>query len=216
MLKTNKKNLKGLYAITDPSLMGDELIAMAEQTILGGTKILQYRNKSAPIKQQEQEALSLCKLCNHHDVIFIVNDNIDLAIKVNADGVHLGQKDTQLQEARKRLCENKIIGVTCNNQIKFAETAQEQGADYVAFGRFFNSQTKPSAPHAELSLLTQARKKITVPIVAIGGITPESVPLLLNEGVDMLAVIQGIFGQTDILKATRQFVEIIDSPRTSV
>jgi len=196
--------------------MGDQLIVMAEQSILGGIKILQYRNKTAPLEQQEQEALSLRKLCNVHNVIFIINDNVELAIKVNADGVHLGQKDTRLPEARKRLGENKIIGVTCNNKIEFALTAQKQGADYVAFGRFFNSQTKPSAPHADISLLTQARKIITVPIVAIGGITPKSVPSLLSEGVDMLAVIQGIFGQTDILKATRQFVEIIDSPRTSV
>ena len=212
-MKNNNKILKGLYAITDPELMGLELIEKTEQAILGGIKILQYRNKTTSLEQQEQEASSLCKLCDEHDVLFIINDNVELAIKVNADGVHLGQKDTQLQQARKLLGKNKIIGVTCNNQIEFAQAAQEQGADYVAFGRFFNSLTKPSAPHAELLLLSKARKQITVPIAAIGGITPESAPLPLNEGVDMLAVIQGIFGQTDILKATRQFVEIIDSPK---
>ncbi len=212
----NKNILQGLYAITDPELMGADLAEKAEQAILGGIKILQYRNKTASIEQQELEASSLCKLCNKHDVLFIINDNIELAIKVNADGLHLGQKDTQLQQARKLLGENKIIGVTCNNKIEFAQTAQGQGADYVAFGRFFNSLTKPSAPHAELSLLSEARKQITVPIVAIGGITPESAPFLLNEGADMLAVIQGIFGQADILNATRQFVEIIDSPKASV
>lgn len=211
-----KNILKGLYAITDPELMGADLVAKAEQAILGGINILQYRNKTMPLKQQEQEALSLSKLCHQHGITFIINDNIELAIKVNADGVHLGQKDTQFQAARKRLGENKIIGVTCNNQIEFALTAQEQGADYVAFGRFYNSKTKPSAPHAEISLLTEARKQITVPIVAIGGITPESAPSLLNEGVDMLAVIQSIFGQTDILNATRQFVEIIDSRKASL
>ncbi len=211
-----KNILKGLYAITDPELMGADLVAKAEQAILGGINILQYRNKTMPLKQQEQEALSLSKLCHQHGITFIINDNVELAIKVNADGVHLGQKDTQFQAARKRLGENKIIGVTCNNQIEFALTAQEQGADYVAFGRFYNSKTKPSAPHAEISLLTEARKQITVPIVAIGGITPESAPSLLNEGVDMLAVIQSIFGQTDILNATRQFVEIIDSRKASL
>jgi len=212
----NKNILQGLYAITDPDLMGADLVAKAEQAILGGIKILQYRNKTAPLEQQEQEASSLCKLCDEHNVVFIINDNVELAIKVNADGVHLGQKDTQLQQARNLLGKNKIIGVTCNNQVEFAQMAQEQGADYVAFGRFFNSLTKPSAPHAELSLLSEARKKITIPIAAIGGITPESAPLLLNEGVDMLAVIQGVFGQTDILNATRQFVEIIDSPKASL
>ena len=210
----NKNNiLNGLYAITDPELMGVDLIKKAEQAVLGGIKILQYRNKTAPLKQQEQEASILARLCNEHDVTFIINDNVELAIKVSADGVHLGQKDTHLQQARKLLGENKIIGVTCNNQVELAQEAQAQGADYVAFGRFFNSLTKPSAPHAEVSLLSEARKRFTIPIVAIGGITHESAPLLLNEGADMLAVIQGIFGQADILKATRQFVEIIDSPK---
>ena len=212
-MKPKNKTLKGLYAITDPNLIGDDIVTKAEQSILGGIKILQYRNKSATIEQQVQEADALCKLCNEHGVIFIINDNAELALKVNADGVHLGQNDTQLHDARNLLGEDKIIGVNCNNKIEFALTAQAQGADYVAFGRFYNSQTKPSAPHAKLSLLTEAREKITIPIVAIGGITPESAPALLNEGVDMLAVIQGVFGQADILNATRQFVEILDSPK---
>lgn len=148
-----------------------------------------------------------------NNVLFLINDDVELALKVDADGVHLGQTDTQLQQARSALGENKIIGITCHNEIELANEAQKKGADYIAFGRFFSSKTKPSAPTAELSILSQARKSITLPIVAIGGITPDSAPLLLQEGVDMLAVIHGIFGQKDILKATRQFVEIIDSPQ---
>ena len=206
-----KEQLKGIYAITDAKLMGQDLVSKTEQAILGGIKILQYRNKTASLKQQEREALELASLCRKNNVVFIINDNVELAIKVNADGVHLGQQDTHLQQARKLLGDNKIIGVTCNNKIELAKTAQQQGANYVAFGRFFNSLTKPSAPAAELSLLSEARKFITIPIVAIGGITQESALSLMNEGVDMLAVIHGIFGQEDILKATRQFVGIIDS-----
>lgn len=205
------KILKGIYAITDPKLMGDDIILKAEQAILSGINILQYRNKTASIEQQEQEAHKLAKLCKNHNVIFIINDNVELANKVDADGVHLGQKDTQLQHAREQLGTNKIIGVTCNNQIEFALTAQQQGADYVAFGRFFKSFTKPSAPQAELSLLNEARKSITIPIVVIGGITHESAPLLLEHDIDMLAVIEGIFGQIDITKATQQFVDIFNS-----
>lgn len=151
-----------------------------------------------------------------NNVTFIINDNVELAIKVNADGVHIGQEDTQLRQARKLLGENKIIGVTCNNQINLAQDAQEQGANYVAFGRFFTSLTKPSAPQAKLSLLNEAKKILHIPIVAIGGITQEFAPLLLKEGVDMLAVIHGIFGEKDILDATRQFVAIIDSPNDPV
>jgi len=211
--------LKGLYAITDPKLMGTDLVAMVEFSISGGINILQYRNKIATLAQQEQEARTLAKLCKKHNVLFIINDNVELAIKVNADGVHLGQKDTHIQKARKQLGKNKIIGVTCNNQIELAQVAQAQGADYVAFGRFYNSITKPSAPQAELSLLSEARKTISIPIVAIGGITRELAPSLLKEGVDMLAVIQGIFGQPDILEATRQLVELfntIDTPHSDL
>lgn len=210
-MNIKNKTLHGLYAITDPKLMGEEIIAKAKQAILGGINILQYRNKTATLEQQEQEARDLAKLCKNHKILFIINDNVDLAIKVNADGVHLGQKDIHFQEAREHLGKNKIIGVTCNNQIEFALTAQQQGADYVAFGRFFTSSTKPSAPQAELSLLNEARKSITIPIVAIGGITHEYAPLLLQHDVDMLAVIEGIFGKPDIVQATRQFVDIFSA-----
>ncbi|MCW8900503.1 MAG: thiamine phosphate synthase [Gammaproteobacteria bacterium] len=205
------KSLHGLYAITDPQLMGEEIIVKAEQAILGGINILQYRNKTASPEQQKNEARELAKLCNKHNVVFIINDNVDLAINVNADGVHIGQKDTQLQQARERLGNNKIIGVTCNNQIELALIAQREGADYVAFGRFFTSLTKPTAPQAELSLLSEARKSITIPIVAIGGITHKTAPLLLEHDIEMLAVIQGIFAKPDILNATQQFVDIFSA-----
>ena len=207
----NKKDLNGLYAITDPSLLQDDLIHKAEQAIIAGINILQYRNKIASVEQQEQEALALATLCKKNNILFLINDNIELAVKVNADGVHLGQSDAKLQQARKILGENKIIGITCHNKIELAIEAQQKGADYVAFGRFFNSETKPSAPAAELSLLSEASKVITLPIVAIGGISPESAPLLLKKGADMLAVIHGIFGQKDILKATQQFVDAMKS-----
>lgn len=215
---SKKRNLKGLYAITDSEPMTTELIAKITQAILGGIKILQYRNKAAGSEQQEQDAHTLAKLCKNHNIIFIINDNVELALKVDADGVHLGQKDTNIKQARELLGENKIIGVSCNNKIEAALTAQQQGADYVAFGRFFTSATKPSAPQAKLSLLSEAKQLISIPIVAIGGITPEVAPQLLKQGADMLAVVQGIFAQEDILTTTHKFVEIfntMDSPKAS-
>ena len=208
--------LKGLYAITDSKLMGADLISKTELAILGGINILQYRNKTASETQQEQEAQELSELCKKNNVLFIINDNVDLALKVNADGVHIGQKDTHFTQAREQLGEDKIIGVTCNNKVELAQTAQQQGANYVAFGRFFNSETKPLAPTAQISILNEARKKISIPIVAIGGITPTTAPLLLKEGADILAVVHGIFGQENITNATRQFIEIIGSPTASV
>ena len=208
--------LSGLYAITDSKLMGSDLISKTEQAILGGINILQYRNKTAHSEQQEQEALKLAQLCKKNNVLFLINDNVELALKVNADGVHLGQEDTPLQQAREQLGKDKVIGVTCHNKVELAVEAQKNGADYVAFGRFFNSKTKPSAPPADLSLLSESKKSISLPIVAIGGITQETAPLLLEEGVDMLAVIHGIFAQDDILSATHQFVGIIDSTKASL
>ncbi len=212
----NKNNLHGLYAITDPALMQDKLIEKTQLAIKGGINILQYRNKTAPLEQQESEAKMLANMCHENNVLFIINDNVELALKVNADGVHLGQKDTDTTQARKQLGENKIIGVTCHNKIDFAVTAQQQGADYVAFGRFYTSLTKPDAPQAELALLNEARKIISIPLVAIGGITHDTALPLLQNGADMLAVVQGVFAQEDILAATRQFVKIIDSPDASV
>lgn len=209
----SKDNLHGLYAITDPELMGDDLIHKVQLAIEGGINILQYRNKTATLEQQESEAKSLATLCHNNNVLFIINDDVELAIKVNANGVHLGQKDAGIKQARQQLGKNKIIGITCHNKIELARQAQEHGADYIAFGRFFTSLTKPNAPQADLPLLTEARKVITIPIVAIGGITHESASSLLQEGADMLAVIQGLFGQDDILEATQQFVKIIDSPK---
>lgn len=207
----NNVLLSGLYAITDPKLMGGELIAKSQQAISAGINILQYRNKLAAIETQEKEALELAELCKKNNVLFIINDNAELALKVNADGVHLGQKDIHIQQARELLGTNKIIGVTCNNNIKLALEAQKNGADYIALGRFFNSETKPSAPQADLSLLSETRELLTIPIVAIGGITHESAPQLLQHGADMLAVIHAIFGQKDISNATRQFIDIIDN-----
>jgi len=214
MSSVSKNKLKGLYAITSPNLSGDDLMAQTQKAIISGIGILQYRNKTADLAQQEYEANILSTLCKKNNVIFIINDNIELALAVNADGVHLGQSDQNIEYARQQLGGNKIIGVTCNNKIDYALTAQQQGADYVAFGRFFNSTTKPTAPLADLSLLQQAKKVITLPIVAIGGITHQLAPLVLNEGVDMIAVIQGIFSEKDIPTAVQKFVQIINTPQS--
>ena len=210
--------LKGLYAITDPHLMGRDLLKMSEQAISAGINILQYRNKIASKNVQGEEAAELSALCKKHHVLFIVNDDAELAKKVDADGVHLGQKDMSPARARELLGKDKIIGVSCNNQLALAIEAQQQGADYIAFGRFFNSMTKPDAPQAELALLTAAQQSITVPIVAIGGITPDTAPVLLKSGASMLAVINSLFAQDNISRATREFIEIIqrlDTPSTS-
>jgi len=202
--------LHGLYAITDPTLMGDRLLADAELAIRGGIRLLQYRNKLAAYSQQEAEAAALLSLCRAQGVRFIINDNPRLAVKLDADGVHLGQSDSDIAAARHMLGEDKIIGITCHASLKMALAAEKAGANYVAFGRFFPSQSKPDAPPAEIDILQQARHRLSIPLVAIGGITPENGGLLINAGADMLAVIHGIFAANNVLAAVQHYAELFD------
>ncbi len=200
--------LHGVYAITDTVLCGDDLINKVRAAIEGGIRILQYRNKQASLAIQHEEATTLLSLCRQHDVLFIVNDDIDLASDINADGVHLGQKDRALNVAREHLGHNKIIGISCNNRFDYALAAQQEGADYIAFGRFFSSMTKPQAPQAEIELLQRGKNELHIPIVAIGGITPDNGRQLIEAGADMLAVIHGIFGQADVRLAAQRYAEL--------
>ncbi len=198
-----KKRLTGLYAITDSSQR--QLGHQVELALKGGARIIQYRDKSSNTQKRTAEARGLLELCHKYSACFIINDDVDLAETIGADGVHLGQDDHDIQYARTRLGDAAIIGVSCYNQLQLAISAQEAGADYVAFGRFFPSSTKPQAVRAEIALLAQAKKVLHIPIVAIGGITPENGDPLIAAGADMLAVIQGVFGQQDIRAAAEQF-----------
>ncbi len=198
----------GIYAITDPVLCGEQLIDKVQAAIQGGIHLLQFRNMHASGAILREEAAQLLSLCHKHNVLFMINDNIDLASEIGADGVHLGQKDQTLIEARERLGENKIIGISCNNRLDYAITAQQQGADYIAFGRFFTSKTKPQAPQADIDLLHRSKEALHLPIVAIGGITPDNGRSLIEAGADMLAVIHGIFGQADVRVAARRYAEL--------
>ncbi len=196
--------LHGLYAVTDGQLQGDRLYRAVTEALDGGIRILQYRDKSGDEDRRRQDAAELKHLCRQHDCLFIINDDPQLAHAIDADGVHIGQSDAQPAHVRERLGSGRLIGVSCNNRLEWARAAESQGADYVAFGRFFPSLSKPDAPQAELSLLVEARRQLQLPIAAIGGITPDNAGLLLNAGADMLAVIHGLFGQDDITAAARR------------
>jgi len=183
---------RGLYAITQTEHKSSRtIIAEVEKVILGGAVVVQYRNKNP------QDALflakELVKICHQYDVPLIINDDIELAIRVAADGVHLGEDDATVTEARQRLGKNAIIGVSCYNSVEKAIAAEKQGATYVALGRFFPSSSKPLASPAEINTLYEAKKMLTIPIVAIGGILPENSGQLLSAGADFLAVIGGLF-----------------------
>jgi thiamine-phosphate pyrophosphorylase len=202
----NAAGLKGLYAITDAALTpGPKLAAAVEAAIRGGTRVVQYRDKSADVFRRRQEAAGLAALCRGHGVTFIVNDDVDLAFECGADGVHLGREDATLAAARVRLGPRALIGVSCYDSIEDAMEAAQSGADYVAFGSFYASDTKPRAVRAPLELLTQARRALNIPVCAIGGITPENGAGLVAAGADMLAVIRGLFAAADVAAAARSY-----------
>ncbi len=187
-------NIQGLYAITDPGLIADErLLDVVAEVIAGGARVVQYRNKNAdpPVRLQQARALQL--LCKDHGVVFIVNDDPGLAVSAGADGVHVGRNDLQLSRARDIVGRERLVGVSCYNDLDRAMSAQTGGADYVAFGSFFASPTKPGADRVGIELLRRARRRLHVPIVAIGGITLENGGELIAAGADALAVIHAVF-----------------------
>lgn len=197
---------RGLYAITDSGLCPDRKLAeMVAQAIRGGARVIQFRDKRPDPRLKRELARSLLAPCHQNGVPLLINDDLQLALDIGADGVHLGQDDANLGTARSRLGQDAIIGVSCYNRIELAQQSANAGADYVAFGRFFPSSSKPGAVQADPALLGEARQRLQLPVVAIGGITPENGGQLIQAGADLLAVIHGVFGQPDILEASAAF-----------
>ncbi len=196
----------GLYAITPVS--SPNLTVAVSQAIAGGAKLIQYRDKSANHPMRKRQALELKQLCDQQNIPLLINDDVNLAAEIGASGVHLGQQDCDLNAAREQLGTDAIIGISCYNQLQLALTAAAAGADYVAFGRFFPSHSKPDAKQAHIDLLQLAREQLSIPIVAIGGITPENALPVIAAGADMLAVIDGLFGQPDIQNAANTYSKL--------
>jgi len=197
--------ISGLYALTPDLLDTDELIARVTAAIAGGAAALQYRNKIASPPLRRAQALALRDLCAAQGTIFIVNDDVNLAYAVDADGVHLGRDDVPLPRARQRLGSTAIIGASCYDSLELAAAAVAGGADYVAFGSFFPSTIKPDAARVEASLLTAAKVRWNVATVAIGGITPATAPALIAAGADALAVMTAVFDAPDVTAAAKAF-----------
>jgi thiamine-phosphate pyrophosphorylase len=194
---------RGLYAITpERSLRGEALIAAVTAALDGGAVMVQYRAKRGA---SAAEALALHHACQARGVPLIVNDDPVLALDVGAAGVHLGRDDAAIAAARALLGERAIIGASCYDDLGRATEAVRAGADYVAFGRFYPSATKPQAVPAPPALLTEARRQLAVPIVAIGGITPDNGAALITAGADLLAVVDGVFGAVDPRQAAARY-----------
>jgi len=204
---------RGLYAITDSHLItADKLTGQVAAAIRGGATVIQYRDKSSSPAQRQQQAAALVSLCHDHGIPLIINDDVELAVVVGAHGVHLGKADSTVRSARKQLGSDAIIGVSCYNEFERAVEAASEGADYVAFGRFFPSQSKPDTVTADPELLRQARQRLGIPVVAIGGITPENGQPLITAGAQLLAAIHGVFGQADVQAAARRYAELFGVP----
>ena len=201
--------LTGLYVITDPRLTpGDKLLERVEAALKGGARLVQYRDKSADHDRRLAEASALLALCRNHGATLIINDDVELCLATGADGVHLGLEDTAIAQARGRLGPQALVGATCHGDPALARLAIGDGADYVAFGRFFASGTKPDALPARPEVVGPALGGLGVPTCAIGGITLATAPDLLNLGFSMLAVIGDVFASDDIEARCRAYARL--------
>jgi thiamine-phosphate pyrophosphorylase len=196
---------RGLYAITDGPRA--DLVGACTAALEGGAAVLQYRDKTSDHACRRDEARALAALCTRHRMPLIVNDDVELAAGIGAAGVHLGEHDADIAAARSRLGNGAIIGVSCYDSLERARDLAAAGADYLAFGAFFPSPTKPQARRATPDLLRAARA-FGKPLVAIGGITPDNAADLIAAGADFVAVVSGVFGQPDVTDAARRYASL--------
>jgi thiamine-phosphate pyrophosphorylase len=213
--RSRVERLRGLYALTpdldDTALLLGKVAAALE----GGAMAIQYRNKHAAASLRQTQALALARLHAARGALYVVNDDPALAASVGADGVHLGEDDGSIVSARELLGPDRIIGVSCYNDFDRARAAVEAGADYVAFGSFFPSSTKPAARHAELGLLQRARS-LGVPVVAIGGVDAHNARMLIDAGADAVAVVNAVFMHDDSVDVKAAAESIVASMLASL
>ena len=201
----------GLYAITPETADTARLLTQVEAALAGGAAAVQYRDKSGDVARRHEQASELLTLCQGFGVPLIINDDLRLADLCGADGVHLGRDDGSVAKARVILGPDKFIGASCYQSLDLALATQAEGANYIAFGSFYPSVSKPQALRAETALLYAARSVIHVPIVAIGGITPANALALLDAGADSLAVLSALFDAPDSREAAHAFNQLFVS-----
>lgn len=205
MPETTKRPLRGLYAITPDGLPDEVLLDRVGAALRGGVRWLQYRDKVRPAADRETMARALGQLCRRHDAGFIVNDDVALALRVDADGVHLGGSDGDLAASREALGPGKLLGASCYADFGLARSAAVAGADYVAFGAVYPSPTKPRAVRATLDLFSRCRAELAIPACAIGGIALDNAAPVIAAGADLIAVITDLFAAPDIASRARAF-----------
>ena len=200
----------GLYAITPDLADTDDLLYRVRAALAGGARVIQYRNKTADPQLRLTQARALQSLCSARGVPLIINDHLDVALAVDAAGLHLGGEDGDIAAARSKLGAGKLLGASCYDRLELAEAALAAGADHIAFGSFFASSVKPDAVRPPLDLVARAKERFNVPVVGIGGITPGNAPQLISIGVDAVAVISAVFAAPDIEAAAREFQSLFE------
>ncbi|RXJ90862.1 thiamine phosphate synthase [Arcobacter sp. CECT 8983] len=202
-------NLNGLYVISDDILTPKETILIqVKEALEGGATIVQLRDKTSSDEEIEKLVLDLQELCRKYKALFVLNDRVELAIKLQCDGLHVGRSDHhRVEEIRKEY--KGILGISCYGNLQLAKEMQDKGADYVAFGSFFPSLTKPNAAVVNKEVIKNAKKELNIPVCVIGGITSKNANILINEGANMLAVISDIWKSKNIKKKCEEYTNIL-------
>jgi thiamine-phosphate pyrophosphorylase len=203
---------QGLYVITDcVNFDTHGLLSRTGQILEAGVAALQYRDKTPDATLRLERAVALQRLCRRYNTVFLINDDVELAARIGADGVHVGREDAAYERCRATLGPEAIIGISCYNQLDLALLAQNNGADYVAFGSFYPTTTKNTGYRADVTLLMSARRSLAVPVVAIGGITPENGAGLVEAGADLLAVVSSVYASDTPQQAVAEFNALFGS-----
>jgi thiamine-phosphate pyrophosphorylase len=209
-----RADLRGLYAVTPEYPDGTSLLADVEAALRGGCRLIQYRDKESPMAERVARARTLLELTRAHGARLVINDDIALCQLVGADGVHLGKDDGSIALARAVLGPQRLLGASCYDDFATAAAAARAGADYVAFGAFFPSPTKPLATRATVDLLARAKKELGIATCAIGGITLDTAPALTVAGADLLAVITDLFGAPDIAARAAAYQHLFEDRKS--
>lgn len=210
-MKFDRKDML-LYAVTDSRWLkdGERLYNQVEEALKGGATFVQLREKKLDAEHFFEEAVEIKELCRKYHVPFVINDNVDIALKIDADGVHVGQEDMEAGSVREKLGPDKIIGVSAHT-VEEALLAEKRGADYLGVGAVFPTGSKDDASVLDADTVREIVKAVKIPVIAIGGISMENVGKLKGYGLDGVAVISAIFGQEHIVEATAKLKEAVGS-----
>lgn len=210
MEKQKLKEAMKLYAVTDSRwLNGETLASQVEKAIAGGATFIQLREKELDREHFLEEAIALKKICQEHGIPFVINDEVDIAVEMDADGVHVGQSDMEALDVRAKLGPDKIIGVSAQT-VEQALLAQAHGADYLGVGAVFATGTKADAVDVDADTLKAICAAVSIPVVAIGGINKDNIMQLSGSGIDGIAVVSAIFARPDITKATKELADVTE------